>query len=71
MISAYQIAKFIKGELVGEDLSIKGAIDLLPGEKSCISFLDEKLNKRFKIFEAAPAEARDVPTKKTAPDYFL
>tara|TARA_Y100001970_G_C14236059_1_gene861829 strand:+ start:2548 stop:3543 length:996 start_codon:yes stop_codon:yes gene_type:complete len=47
LISAYQIAKFIKGELVGEDLSIKGAIDLLPGEKSCISFLDEKLNKDY------------------------
>ena len=41
------------------------------GNVAAILELDEKLNKRFKIFEAAPAEARDVPTKKTAPDYFL
>ena len=27
--------------------------------------------KNFKVFEAAPQEARGVPAKKAAPDYFL
>jgi len=33
--------------------------------------LDEQLTRRFKIFEAAPQEARGVPLKNPAPDYFL
>jgi hypothetical protein len=31
----------------------------------------EQLQKNYKIFEAAPQEARGVPAKKPAPDYFL
>ena len=45
MITAYQIAKFIKGELVGKDVPVKGAIDLLPGKKTHISFLNSNLSK--------------------------
>jgi len=42
------------------------------GNVAAILELDEKLNKSFKIFEAAPAESRGVPaTKRPAPDYFL
>ena len=33
--------------------------------------LDENLNKFYKKFEAAPAEERGVPAKKSVPDYFL
>jgi len=33
--------------------------------------LDEHRNPKFKIFEAAPQEARGIPAKKPAPDYFL
>jgi serine/threonine-protein phosphatase 4 catalytic subunit len=33
--------------------------------------LDDGGAKRFKVFEAAPQEARGVPAKKAAPDYFL
>ena len=33
--------------------------------------LDENLEKYYKIFEAAPQEARGAPTKKVVPDYFL
>ncbi len=47
MISAYQIAKFVRGELVGDDISIKGAIDLLPGKKSHISFLNDNSKKNY------------------------
>ena len=46
MITSHQIAKFIEGELVGDkSLIVKGAIDLLPGHKSYISFLDANLNQ--------------------------
>ena len=41
------------------------------GNVAAILELDERLNKNFKIFEAAPQEARGVPAKKPAPDYFL
>ena len=41
------------------------------GNVAAILELDEHLSKNFKIFEAAPAEARGVPAKKPAPDYFL
>jgi hypothetical protein len=33
--------------------------------------LDESLNRKYKIFEAAPQEARGVPLKNPSPDYFL
>jgi serine/threonine-protein phosphatase 4 catalytic subunit len=33
--------------------------------------LDEHRNQVFKIFDAAPQEARGIPAKKPAPDYFL
>lgn len=41
------------------------------GNVAAILELDEMLNRDFKIFVAAPAEQREVPTKKSAPDYFL
>ena len=41
------------------------------GNVAAILELDEHLNKNFKIFEAAPQDARGVPAKKPAPDYFL
>ena len=41
------------------------------GNVAAILELDEHLSKNFKIFEAAPQEARGVPAKKAAPDYFL
>merc|ERR550537_1410239 len=41
------------------------------GNVASILELDEHINKNFKIFEAAPQEARGVPAKKPAPDYFL
>lgn len=41
------------------------------GNVAAILELDEKLNKNFKIFEAAPQEARGVPAKRPAPSYFL
>jgi len=41
------------------------------GNVAAILELDENLNRQFKIFEAAPAAARGVPTKMPAPDYFL
>ena len=41
------------------------------GNVAAILELDEHLTKNFKIFEAAPQEARGVPAKKPAPDYFL
>ena len=41
------------------------------GNVAAILELDEHLHKNFKIFEAAPQEARGVPAKKPAPDYFL
>jgi len=41
------------------------------GNVASILELDEHLNKNFKIFEAAPEEARATPARKVAPDYFL
>lgn len=41
------------------------------GNVAAILELDEHLNKSYKIFEAAPQEARGVPAKKPAPDYFI
>jgi len=41
------------------------------GNVAAILELDENLSRNFKIFEAAPHEARNVPSKKPHPDYFL
>jgi len=41
------------------------------GNVAAILKLDEVLTKDFQVFEAAPSESRSVPTKRTAPDYFL
>lgn len=41
------------------------------GNVAAILELDENLTKFYKIFEAAPQEARGPPTRKAAPDYFL
>jgi len=41
------------------------------GNVAAILELDENRNQNFKIFEAAPQEARGIPSKKPAPDYFL
>jgi serine/threonine-protein phosphatase 4 catalytic subunit len=41
------------------------------GNVAAILELDEQLNSEYKIFEAAPQEARGVPAKNPAPDYFL
>ncbi len=41
------------------------------GNVAAILELDEKLNPEYKIFEAAPQEARGVPPKNPQPDYFL
>jgi len=41
------------------------------GNVAAILELDEHRNANFKIFEAAPQEARGIPAKKPAPDYFL
>ncbi|KAI9011414.1 putative serine/threonine protein phosphatase 4 catalytic subunit [Gaertneriomyces semiglobifer] len=41
------------------------------GNVAAILELDEQLNKNYKIFEAAQQEARGVPARKPAPEYFL
>ncbi|XP_024383054.1 serine/threonine-protein phosphatase PP-X isozyme 2 isoform X1 [Physcomitrium patens] len=41
------------------------------GNVAAILELDENLNRKFTVFEAAPPEARGVPSKKPVPDYFL
>jgi len=41
------------------------------GNIAAILEMDEHLNKNFKMFEAAPQDARGVPAKQPAPDYFL
>jgi len=41
------------------------------GNVAAILELDEHRNCNFKIFEAAPQDARGLPQKKPAPDYFL
>jgi serine/threonine-protein phosphatase 4 catalytic subunit len=41
------------------------------GNVAAILELDEHLDRSFKIFDAAPQDARGVPAKKITPDYFL
>jgi len=41
------------------------------GNVAAILELGENLDRSFKIFEAAPQDCRDVPTKNFPPDYFL
>jgi serine/threonine-protein phosphatase 4 catalytic subunit len=41
------------------------------GNVASILELDEHLNKNFKIFEAAPAEAREAGQRNEVPEYFL
>jgi len=41
------------------------------GNVAAILEFDENLTKNFKVFEAAPQEARGIPAKKPVPDYFL
>lgn len=41
------------------------------GNVAAILELDETLQQKFKVFEAAPQEARGVQAKRAAPDYFL
>jgi serine/threonine-protein phosphatase 4 catalytic subunit len=41
------------------------------GNIAAILELDENLNRSFKIFEAAPADSRGVPSKRPQPVYFL
>ena len=41
------------------------------GNVAAILELDENLDQHFKIFEAAPQEARTVPSRLPTPDYFL
>ena len=41
------------------------------GNVAAILELDENLANDFKVFEAAPQEARGVPAKRGIPDYFL
>lgn len=41
------------------------------GNIAAILELDEHRNTYFKIFDAAPQEARGIPMKKPQPDYFL
>lgn len=41
------------------------------GNVAAILELDENLERSFKIFDAAPQEARGVPIKNPPPDYFL
>ena len=41
------------------------------GNVAAILELDENLANDFKVFEAAPQEARGVPAKRAIPDYFL
>jgi serine/threonine-protein phosphatase 4 catalytic subunit len=41
------------------------------GNVAAILELDEHLSHTFKVFEAAPHDARASQAKKTPPDYFL
>lgn len=41
------------------------------GNVAAILELDENLKRDFKVFQAAPQDARGIPGKKAAPDYFL
>ena len=41
------------------------------GNDASIMEFDEHMNRAFKIFEACPADVRNQPDKKPAPEYFL
>ncbi|KAG6423846.1 hypothetical protein SASPL_114250 [Salvia splendens] len=41
------------------------------GNIAAILELDENLEKKFRVFEAAPLESRGAPVKKPPPDFFL
>jgi serine/threonine-protein phosphatase 4 catalytic subunit len=41
------------------------------GNVAAILQFDERLNRKFITFEAAPQESRSVPARKPAPEYFL
>jgi serine/threonine-protein phosphatase 4 catalytic subunit len=41
------------------------------GNVAAILELDENLTHDFKVFDAAPQEARGTPAKRAIPDYFL
>lgn len=41
------------------------------GNVAAILELDEQCGRNFKVFDAAPQDARGIPAKKAAPDYFL
>jgi len=41
------------------------------GNVAAVLELDERRTQVYKIFDAAPQEARGIPAKKPAPDYFL
>ncbi len=41
------------------------------GNVAAILELDEHLNRNYRIFEAAPQEARGIPAKQPIPEYFL
>lgn len=41
------------------------------GNIAAILELDEHLTKNFKVFEAAPQEARGAQSKRATPEYFL
>jgi hypothetical protein len=41
------------------------------GNVAAILELDEKCEQSFKIFEAAPQDARGIPQKSPGADYFL
>lgn len=41
------------------------------GNVAAIMEVDDKLQKTFKIFEAAPQDVRGAPTKRAPPSYFL
>jgi len=41
------------------------------GNVAAILRLDEKLNRDFKVFNAAPHDEKSIPAKRPAPEYFL
>ena len=41
------------------------------GNDASVMEFDEHMNRAFKIFEACPANARNQPDKRPAPEYFL
>ncbi|CAE7466869.1 ppp4c [Symbiodinium sp. KB8] len=52
-------------------LVMEGYKWMFNGSLATVWSLDENLDRSFKIFEAAPQEARGIPAKKPAPDYFI